>query len=182
MSDRDILTDPQWKAFQRQLDAQPDSHATRAVLADWLEGQGHPWARAYRWMARMEKWPIEEGVPMFAKGWYTTGNLFSRPTPSHAVLPVLYPPSKEIEDLILAGLKRANAELLLCELFDELPLEGKEDDQPQPRTYEQRAAYACKVCGNVPDEDGMIEHGRGCFVASEDGGGTSFTDMGNENA
>lgn len=32
----------------------------------------------------------------------------------------------------------------------------------------------CKICGNTPDEIGMIEHGRGCFAVSEDGGGISF--------
>lgn len=40
-----------------------------------------------------------------------------------------------------------------------------------------RAGYACDVCGKVPDEDGMIEHGRGCYTVSSDGGGQSFVDM-----
>ena len=31
----------------------------------------------------------------------------------------------------------------------------------------------CKVCGNTPDDSGTIEHGRGCYVVSEDGGGES---------
>jgi hypothetical protein len=35
---------------------------------------------------------------------------------------------------------------------------------------------ACKVCGNMPDEDGCIEHGRGCYTQSEDGGGISYAD------
>jgi hypothetical protein len=34
--------------------------------------------------------------------------------------------------------------------------------------------HGCKVCGNAPDDIGMIEHGRGCYVVSEDGGGVSF--------
>lgn len=29
----------------------------------------------------------------------------------------------------------------------------------------------CDVCGNTPDEDGVIEHGRGCHTQSADGGG-----------
>lgn len=29
----------------------------------------------------------------------------------------------------------------------------------------------CKVCGNTPDENGYLEHGRGCYVIDEDGGG-----------
>ncbi len=32
---------------------------------------------------------------------------------------------------------------------------------------------SCDVCGNMPDEDGVIEHGRGCYVVNEDGGGSS---------
>lgn len=30
----------------------------------------------------------------------------------------------------------------------------------------------CKVCGNVPDRDGTLEHGRGCYRLSDDGGGS----------
>ena len=37
--------------------------------------------------------------------------------------------------------------------------------------------YACKVCGNPPDEEGVIEHGRGCYVVSEDGGGFSYVEL-----
>src|SRR3990167_11101486 len=44
-------------------------------------------------------------------------------------------------------------------------------------TYEERAKYACDVCGNVPDEDGVIEHGRGCYTQSEDGGGISVVEF-----
>lgn len=46
-----------------------------------------------------------------------------------------------------------------------------------PLTYEQRANYCCKVCENVPDEDGCIEHGKGCYTQSEDGGGSSYVDL-----
>ena len=118
MSDRDILTDPQWQAFQRQLDAQPDSHDTRAVLADWLEGQGHPWARAYRWMARMEKYPSHVG-------WF-----LPRPFPD-VILPHCHLLLSEnigtLDHSIFCLLTRSNAEIRLCELFDELPLVGKEE-------------------------------------------------------
>lgn len=38
------------------------------------------------------------------------------------------------------------------------------------------AGIECKICGNTPDENGAIEHGRGCYTQSEDGGGTSFVD------
>jgi hypothetical protein len=43
-------------------------------------------------------------------------------------------------------------------------------------SYESRAMFACDVCGNVPNGEGVLEHGRGCFVASADGGGDSFVD------
>ena len=36
--------------------------------------------------------------------------------------------------------------------------------------------YACKVCGAVPDATGVIEHGRGCYTQSEDGGGISYVE------
>jgi len=44
-------------------------------------------------------------------------------------------------------------------------------------TYEERAVYACKVCQNVPDEYGTLDHGKGCYTQSEDGGGTSYVEL-----
>lgn len=32
--------------------------------------------------------------------------------------------------------------------------------------------YECEVCGNTPDENDILSHGRGCFVLSSDGGGS----------
>ena len=29
----------------------------------------------------------------------------------------------------------------------------------------------CKVCGNRPDDDGTLRHGKGCYVIDPDGGG-----------
>lgn len=43
-------------------------------------------------------------------------------------------------------------------------------DQPKPTAAE----YECKVCGNTPDEHGHLEHGRGCYTQSEDGGGSEY--------
>ena len=55
------------------------------------------------------------------------------------------------------------------------------EDKPQADkralSYEEREDYACDVCGNVPDEDGCIEHGKGCYTQSEDGGGFSCVDF-----
>lgn len=34
----------------------------------------------------------------------------------------------------------------------------------------------CDVCGNQADENGVLIHGKGCFVVSEDGGGVEYAD------
>lgn len=34
----------------------------------------------------------------------------------------------------------------------------------------------CKVCQATPDEDGSINHGKGCYTQSEDGGGSEAAD------
>ena len=34
--------------------------------------------------------------------------------------------------------------------------------------------WACDICGNWADEHGFLEHGKGCYTQSEDGGGTSY--------
>jgi len=44
-------------------------------------------------------------------------------------------------------------------------------------TYEEREIYQCDICGNVPDEYGVIEHGKGCYTQSSDGGGVSSVDF-----
>ena len=55
-------------------------------------------------------------------------------------------------------------------------LKAMAEAQPKP-TYEQREKHACDVCGNVPDEEGFIQHGRGCHVVNEDGGGITLVDF-----
>lgn len=49
-----------------------------------------------------------------------------------------------------------------------------EREQLQTDFYEWSARFECKVCGNRPDRAGRIEHGRGCYTQSEDGGGMSY--------
>lgn len=49
-----------------------------------------------------------------------------------------------------------------------------------PLSYEKREPYACDVCGNVPDETGMIEHGKGCLTQDENGGGESWVEFAKE--
>jgi hypothetical protein len=41
---------------------------------------------------------------------------------------------------------------------------------------EVRQNYACKVCGNYPDEEGVLDHGRGCYMLDENGGGSEYID------
>ena len=39
-----------------------------------------------------------------------------------------------------------------------------------------KKSNACDVCNAEPDEDGVIHHGRGCYVVDEDGGGETYVD------
>jgi hypothetical protein len=41
---------------------------------------------------------------------------------------------------------------------------------------EVRQNYACKVCSNYPDEEGVLDHGRGCYMLDENGGGSEYID------
>lgn len=47
-------------------------------------------------------------------------------------------------------------------------------------SIEERRKYACDVCGNWPDEDGTLEHGKGCYTQSEDGGGNEYVEEADE--
>lgn len=59
----------------------------------------------------------------------------------------------------------------------------KRIDAIRDRVYEELSQYCCDVCDNSPQIDevyldsdepyGMIQHGRGCYVVDEDGGGAS---------
>lgn len=45
---------------------------------------------------------------------------------------------------------------------------------PPPTTESGLAKYQCGVCGNKPDSEGVLQHGRGCFTLSEEGGGEEY--------
>lgn len=40
--------------------------------------------------------------------------------------------------------------------------------------FEPPEHYQCDVCGNTPDENGELQHGKGCYVLDEDGGGSEW--------
>ncbi len=45
------------------------------------------------------------------------------------------------------------------------------------RDYDdRRSLYGCKVCQNVPDHNGYLEHGKGCYTQDENGGGTEYVE------
>lgn len=50
---------------------------------------------------------------------------------------------------------------------------GRECERCEGRGFD---LSPCDVCGNTPNESGTIDHGRGCYVASEDGGGSEVAD------
>lgn len=45
---------------------------------------------------------------------------------------------------------------------------------------EWQLSNACKVCQATPDQYGFREHGKGCYVNSEDGGGEDSVDVPDE--
>jgi uncharacterized protein (TIGR02996 family) len=55
------------------------------------------------------------------------------------------------------------------------------DEQPTvrecPECKNGWEPFVCKVCGNGPDDDGCLEHGKGCYVLNEDGGGCESVDQ-----
>jgi hypothetical protein len=75
--------------------------------------------------------------------------------------------------------KRFEAEL--CELLGEpevpaarLPILVPCPAQLPNELVVPHAKYECKVCGNTPDDSGILEHGRGCYMVDEDGGGSEY--------
>lgn len=44
-------------------------------------------------------------------------------------------------------------------------------------SYKILKEYACGICGNVPDENGVLEHAKGCYTENSDGGGYSFLEF-----
>ena len=43
----------------------------------------------------------------------------------------------------------------------------------------RRANYACKICNAFPDEEGEVQHGRGCFVNDDQGSAVTYEDVNN---
>ena len=52
-----------------------------------------------------------------------------------------------------------------------------EGDEPQSPTVEQRLRHKCRVCGEWPNERGVLHHGRGCYVTHKGGGGCTYVDF-----
>ena len=52
-----------------------------------------------------------------------------------------------------------------------------EGDEPQSPTVEQRLRHKCSVCGEWPNERGVLHHGRGCYVTDKGGGGCTYVDF-----
>jgi hypothetical protein len=54
---------------------------------------------------------------------------------------------------------------------------GQTYTQPQrteQKTIKEQPDFSCDSCGNIPDEEGWLQHGRGCYTQSEDGGGYEY--------
>jgi hypothetical protein len=46
--------------------------------------------------------------------------------------------------------------------------------QPEQASIKEQPDFSCDSCGNIPDEEGWLAHGRGCYTQSEDGGGYEY--------
>jgi hypothetical protein len=46
--------------------------------------------------------------------------------------------------------------------------------QPEQEPIKEQPDFSCDSCGNIPDEEGWLQHGRGCYTQSEDGGGYEY--------
>lgn len=49
--------------------------------------------------------------------------------------------------------------------------------QPGTGSLAIREQHACEICAAIPDSDGCIAHGRGCYAVSADGGGESWVEL-----
>ena len=46
--------------------------------------------------------------------------------------------------------------------------------QPEQEPVRVGRDFSCKVCGNKPDGEGILEHGKGCYALDKNGGGSEF--------
>jgi hypothetical protein len=87
---------------------------------------------------------------------------------------------KAVADLVFAARTSggvAGKDDALCAACDAVEALLETPSAPAPLPRSERARYACKVCGNIPDEEGMISHGKGCYTQSADGGGESYVEF-----
>jgi len=92
--------------------------------------------------------------------------------------------SKEALKLVLEAVKQAHDESLdenhfECRriLMEQITAIKEALEQPEPVQQEpvpEQRNYSCKVCGNKPDYEGVLEHGRGCYVMQSEGGGSEY--------
>jgi hypothetical protein len=76
------------KRLQAHLDKHPDDAASRQVLADLLEEQGHDnAARCQRWLAEQGKWPDNDLKALGLAGWHWWSMPDHEKKRLHATLP-----------------------------------------------------------------------------------------------
>lgn len=108
--------------------------------------------------------------------WIACWNLATKNAERH----VPEPWRKAVVDLVFAARTSggvAGMDDALCAACDAVEALLETPSAPAPLPRSERARYACKVCGNIPDEQGMISHGRGCYTQSADGGGESYVEF-----
>lgn len=88
-------------------------------------------------------------------------------TGTHLLAAILANPDDDTVRLVFADWLEESGEADRAE-FIRVQVELDKGEQFEP--------HGCDVCGNTPDAEGLIEHGRGCYTQHEDGGGTSYAD------
>jgi uncharacterized protein (TIGR02996 family) len=132
-------TDTEEEAFQQKLDEHPEDHATRLVLADWLQEHNDARAEGYRALARCGfvlsdrysgppiRYIPKQASRIFRRDSTGTGSDYTFPPDWYEKLPgakadesggcVLFPNRREAEDaaaLAFAALPKARRDELLA--------------------------------------------------------------------
>lgn len=100
------------------------------------------------------------------------------PTPLPGQLTMFEQQALSKKDECFACGNKTNRQGLMLHRYD--CTENINMTQPQvqqvnrPQEIQHNQHYECKVCGNTPDEEGTLHHGKGCYVLDEDGRGEEY--------
>ena len=68
------MNDPQFAAFRKGMDAEPENWQLKLVFADWLEERGSPLAAGYKYMGERKKRPLgkyNQDAARYVYSWFS---------------------------------------------------------------------------------------------------------------